>query len=177
MFNTDYHDWGDGPWVRGVDFYQTFVATGPYITRIATKLADKAGDHQPLTLNFAVYEPGQGPPSTWKQISPVRSRVLSAGTDPIIHIFWVAYRSSEVTLTPGKLYAVRFWRDPASPSPSFGTGSTCPGNTPKLSWNISTRRASRNGSKTITSWPSHDEDPAHRRLQRHQPRLGIEAQP
>jgi hypothetical protein len=119
IYNTDSHEWADEPWLAGDSFYQTFVATGPHITRIATKLADKSGDHAYLTLNFAVYEAGKGPPSTWKRISPVRSRFLSGNTDPIIHVFWVPYRSNEVTLTPGKLYAIRLWRDPSSQSETF----------------------------------------------------------
>ncbi len=119
MYNHDWKQWSEKPWVEASDFYQTFKATGPYVTRIATKLADKSGDHYHMTLNFAVYEPNDGPPSTWKRISPVRSRFLSQGTDPIIHIFWVTFRSSEVTLTPGKIYAVRFWRAEVSMSERF----------------------------------------------------------
>lgn len=119
MYNKGPEEWGDSPWTGGTDFYQTFVATSPYITRVATKLADKAGDHDLLTLNYAIYEPNDGPPSKWKRISPIRSRIYDKGTDPIIHIYHVTYRSNEVSLTPGKTYAVRFWRDPSSPSPSF----------------------------------------------------------
>jgi hypothetical protein len=119
MYDADYHEWGDEPWVEGDSFYQTFVATGPHITRIATQLADKSGDCFHLTLNYSIYEAGEGPPSTWKQISPVRSRFLSGNTDPIIHIFWVPYRSDEVQLTTGKLYALRLWRDPSSQSATF----------------------------------------------------------
>ncbi len=111
--------WGKSPWIQGSDFYQTFVATTRHVTRIATRLADKSGDHYYLNLNYAVYETNDGPPSTWKKISPVRSRYLSGGTDPIIHIFHVPYRSSEVTLVPGRTYAVRFWRDPSSQSERF----------------------------------------------------------
>jgi hypothetical protein len=114
-----YEAWGKSPWVGGNDFYQTFVATTPHVTRIGTRLADKSGDHQYMTLDFAVYEPNDGPPSTWKRISPVRSRFLSGSTDPIIHIFWVPYRSNEVQLIPGRTYAIRLWRDPKSQSERF----------------------------------------------------------
>lgn len=114
-----YEAWGESPWVQGSDFYQTFVATTPHVTRIATKLADKSGDHYFLNLNYAVYETNDGPPSTWKRISPVRSRYLSGGTDPIIHIFHVPYRSSEVNLVTGRTYAIRLWRDPSSQSERF----------------------------------------------------------
>ena len=96
MYDTHYDEWGKDPWVGGDDFYQTFVATSNSITRVATKLADKSGDHYHLTLNYAIYATGDGPPSTWKRISPVRSRFLSEGTDPIIHIFWVPFRTNEV---------------------------------------------------------------------------------
>lgn len=119
LYNAAYEEWDRSPWVHASDFFQTFVATSPYITRIATKLADKSGDHYHLTLDYAVYETGDGPPSTWKRISPVRSRFLSGGTDPIIHIFWVPFRSDEVNLTPGKTYALRLWRDPKSQSETF----------------------------------------------------------
>lgn len=119
MYDRDYKDWGESPWQHAPDFYQTFVATQPHITRIATKLADKSGDHYHLTLNYAVYEVNDGAPSTWGRISPVRSRFLSEGTDPIIHIFWVPYRSDEVVLTPGRTYAVRLWRNEISQSETF----------------------------------------------------------
>jgi len=114
-----YEEWGKSPWIQGSDFYQTFVATTPHLTRIATKLADKSGDHHYLNLNYAVYNTNDGPPSTWKRISPVRSRYLSGGTDPVIHIFHVPYRSSEVNLVPGRTYAIRLWRDPSSQSKRF----------------------------------------------------------
>jgi hypothetical protein len=119
LFDGGAEEWGSKPWVGGSDFYQTFIATAPHITRIATKLADKSGDHCHLTLNYAVYEVGDGPPSTWKLVSPVRSRFLSGGTDPIIHIFHVMYRSSEARLVPGRRYAVRLWRAPQSQSETF----------------------------------------------------------
>ncbi|MGQ9651351.1 MAG: hypothetical protein ACUVXJ_14680 [Phycisphaerae bacterium] len=115
----EYEAWGKSPFVNGDDFYQTFVATTHHITRIATRLADKSGDHQILNLNYAVYETNNGPPSTWKKISPVRSRHLSGTTDPIIHIFHVPFRSSEMTLIPGRTYAIRLWRDPSSQSERF----------------------------------------------------------
>lgn len=119
MYNEGYHEWGEKPWIMGSDFYQTFVATTPHITRIAAQLADKSGDHYHLTLNYAVYATGDGPPSGWKRISPVRSRFLAGTVDPIIHIFHVVYRSEEVTLTPGKTYAIRLWRAPQSQSETF----------------------------------------------------------
>lgn len=119
MYDTDWKEWGEKPWASGADFFQTFVATTPHVTRIGTKLADKSGDHYHLTLNYAIYEPNDGPPSEWKRISPVRSRFLSGGTDPIIHIFHVAYRSNEVNLTPGRTYALRLWRNPVSQSETF----------------------------------------------------------
>jgi len=119
MYATSHDEWGEKPWLWGDDFYQTFVATTPHITRVATKLAGKSGDHFHLTLNYAIYETNDGPPSSWKRISPVRSRFLSGGTDPIIHVFWVPYRSSEIALTTGRTYAVRFWRDPVSQSQTF----------------------------------------------------------
>jgi hypothetical protein len=119
MYNKDWHEWGESPWIQADNFYQTFVADGPHVTRFATKLADKTGDHYFMTLNFAIYEVNDGPPSTWKKISPTRQRFLSEGTDPIIHIFWVPYQSKEVVMTPGKTYAMRLWRDPSSQSEEF----------------------------------------------------------
>lgn len=119
MYNQNYTEWAPEPWVWGTDFYQTFVATHPHVTRIATKLAGKAGDHYWLLLNFAIYEPNGGPPSTWTRISPIRSFYLPGTMDPIIHICWGPYRSNEVDLVPGQTYAVRFWRDPSSQSESF----------------------------------------------------------
>lgn len=119
MYDRGAEEWGDEPWLHGDDFYQTFLATGPTVTRVATRIADKRPSYTELRLNYAVYEVNDGPPSSWEQISPVRTRVLSPTTDPIIHIFWVAYRSQEVTLVPGRAYAVRFWRDPESQSTEF----------------------------------------------------------
>jgi hypothetical protein len=119
MYNAAHEEWDPKPWVSGDDFYQTFVATSRHVTRIATKLADKSGDHHFMTLNYAIYATGDGPPPTWKRISPVRSRFLSSGTDPIIHIFWVPYQSKEVELEPGRTYAVRLWRDESSQSKTF----------------------------------------------------------
>lgn len=119
MYNVSYTEWSPAPWLWGTDFYQTFVATGPHITRVGTKLAGKGGDHQELTLNFGVYQTNDGLPSTWQRISPMRSLWISGNTDPIIHVFWEPFRSNEMELTPGQTYAVRFWRDPSSPSPDF----------------------------------------------------------
>ncbi len=119
IFDKAHTEWSDSPWLWGSDFYQTFRAEGNDVTRVATKLAGKSGDHYFLTLNYAIHEPNEGPPESWRRISPVRSRFLSQGTDPIIHIFWVAYRSEEVKLAPGKTYAMRFWRDPSSQSKTF----------------------------------------------------------
>jgi hypothetical protein len=119
MYATKWEEWGQKPWLWGADFYQTFTATGPHVTRIATKLAGKSGDHFHLTLNYAIYSTTDGPPSEWKQISPTRSVFLSEGTDPIIHIHWVPFQSQEVTLEPGKRYAARFWRNEVSQSDTF----------------------------------------------------------
>lgn len=120
MYNVHPDEWGESPYSGdGVDFHQTFVATSPHVTRVAVKLAGKGGDHDILTLHYAIVEPNAGPPSSWKRISPIRTRVFDKGVDPIIHIYHVVYRSSEVKLEVGKTYAVRFWRDPGSPSPNF----------------------------------------------------------
>jgi hypothetical protein len=129
MYNQGFTEWGDSPWVGGTDFYQTFVATHRHVTRIATRLAGKGGDHQPLQLNFAVYETNAGPPSTWQQISPTRAYFVGGNVDPIIHIFWVAFKSSEVTLEVGQTYAVRIWRDPTSASPDFALVARTDGGT------------------------------------------------
>lgn len=119
MYNQGHLEWDEHPWVKGADMYQTFVATGPTVTRVATRLADKTPEYTAIYLNYAIYEPTDGPPSEWKLISPVRTQYLSPTTDPIIHIFWVPYRSNEVTLTPGQTYAVRLWRDERSQSEEF----------------------------------------------------------
>jgi hypothetical protein len=117
-YNSSSDEWGSEPWIWGSNFYQTFVATSPHITRLATKLAGKSGDHAPMTLNFAVYGTNDGPPSSWPQISALRSYPVAGGVDPIIHIFWVAYRSDEMTLTVGEKYAVRMWVAPGSAAES-----------------------------------------------------------
>ncbi len=119
MYNEHYNAWGADPWLWGTDFYQTFVATGRYVTRLATKLAGKSGDHYSMTLNFALYLPNDGPPSTWRRISAIRSQFLPGSMDPIIHVLWVPYRSNEFQLTPGQTYAMRFWRATGSQSDSF----------------------------------------------------------
>jgi hypothetical protein len=49
----------------------------------------------------------------------VRTKYLSPTTDPIIHIFWVPFRSNEVDLVPGETYAVRLWRGEGSTSEEF----------------------------------------------------------
>lgn len=119
MYNEGHHEWGEEPWVHGSDFYQTFVAAGPYVTRIATRLADKRPEYTGLNLNYAIYKPNDAPPSSWERVSPVRSRFLSPTTDPIIHIFWVPFRSNEMKLIPGERYAVRLWRGEGSTSEEF----------------------------------------------------------
>lgn len=119
MYNVNWTDWDESPWVAGTDFYQTFIATSGHVTRIATKLADKTPEYTGLLLNYAIYKANDSEPSTWERISPVRSRFLSSHTDPIIHIFSVPYRSNEVVLVPEGRYAVRFWRDESSQSKQF----------------------------------------------------------
>ena len=129
MYNQGFTEWGSSPWVVGTDFYQTFIATHPHVTRIATRLAGKGGDHDPLNLLFAVYETNDGPPSTWQQISPTRGYFIDGNVDPIIHIFWVAFKSSEVTLNVGQRYAVRIWREPNSAAPDFALVARTDGGT------------------------------------------------
>lgn len=117
-YNSSSTEWGSEPWIWGSDFYQTFIATQPHITRVATKLAGKSGDHAPMTLNFAIYGTNAGPPSTWPQVSAVRTYPVAGNVDPIIHIFWVAYRSDEMNLVVGQKYAVRMWVAPGSSAES-----------------------------------------------------------
>lgn len=118
-YNQSFTEWGSEPWIWGSSFYQTFVATSNHITRLATKLAGKSGDHYALALNFAVYATNDGPPSTWPQISSTRTYQVGGNVDPIIHIFWVAYRSDEMVMTIGQTYAVRIWAAPGSQATSF----------------------------------------------------------
>ncbi len=119
MYNQGYNEWGAEPWKWGSNFYQTFVATQPHITRLATKLAGKEGDHWSMTLNFTICQPNGGPPSTWPQLAPVRSYFIGGNVDPIIHIFWVPYKSNELTLTLGQTYALRVWSAPGSQATNF----------------------------------------------------------
>jgi hypothetical protein len=119
MYNESYTEWASDPWVWGTDFYQTFVATTPDITRLATRLAGKGGDHQSMTLNYAIHEVTASSPSTWPRISDIRSVFLDNNMDPIIHLLWVPYRSSELQLNMGQTYAARWWRAPGSSSPDF----------------------------------------------------------
>ncbi len=118
-YNQHWTEWGQEPWIWGTDFYQTFVAVTPYITRVGTRLAGKGGDHQALKLNYAIYETNANPPSAWRRISPIRSVFMPGTMDPIIHFAYVPYRSNEMTLVPGRSYAARFWRDSSSTSPDF----------------------------------------------------------
>ena len=119
MYNSQWTEWSAEPWIWGTDFYQTFKATGPHITRVATKLAGKSGDHVPMFLNFDIYSTNDGPPSGWTKLTNTRTIWISGNTDPIIHIFWVPYHSNELFLTEGETYAARFWRGPASEAASF----------------------------------------------------------
>jgi len=119
MYDADYTEWTAEPWVWGSDFYQTFVATGPSVTRVATKLAGKNGDHYSMTLNYAIYKTTAGPPSTWTRISPIRTRFLPGTMDPIIHILDVNFLSSEAPTTPGEEYAIRYWLGAGSQSTAF----------------------------------------------------------
>lgn len=119
MYNQSYDEWGSEPWTWGSTFYQTFTATGPTITRLATKLAGKEGDHWSMTLNFALVKADAGLPSNWTQVSPTKSWFIGGNVDPIIHIFWVGYRSSEVTLVPGQTYALKLWAAPGSQAQRF----------------------------------------------------------
>ncbi len=119
MYDAAWTEWAAEPWIWGSDFYQTFTATSGHITRIATKLAGKSGDHQRLYLNHAIYQTNAGPPSGWTQIGATKTVLYSEGTDPIIHIFHVPYRSSDMNLITGNTYAVRFWRGAGSGSSTF----------------------------------------------------------
>jgi len=118
-YNQHFDEWGPSPWIWGSDMYQTFKATSPNITRLVTKLAGKSGDHYWLRLNFAIYRPNDGPPSTWQLVSPIRSYYFGGGVDPIIVYGWVPYRSNEVNLIVGQTYALRLWVAPGSQSTSF----------------------------------------------------------
>lgn len=113
MYNRHYNEWAESPWLHGTDFYQTFTATSDAVTRVAAKLADKhAGPgthHLLLNLNYAIYKANDGPPSTWERISPVRNRIMTGTTDPIIHVHDVNFLSHEVPLTVGETYAFRLW--------------------------------------------------------------------
>lgn len=125
MWGRGFDGWNKPPWenVWGTDFYQTFKATSDSVLRVSTKLSDKnAGPgthHLSMTLNFALYETNEGAPSTWKAISPTRTRFLAGTNDPIIHILDVNYLSSEVKLKVGSEYAVRFWLAPDSECTRF----------------------------------------------------------
>ncbi len=123
MYTRNYTDWAQEPWVWGSNFYQTFVATDTSITRIATKLADKnAGPgthHLLLILGFSIYEANAGSPTTWKKISPTRTRTLLGTMDPIIHILDVNFLSNEVKLVKGQRYAVRYTVEPGSECTQF----------------------------------------------------------
>lgn len=119
MYNKAFTEWGSEPWIWGASMHQTFVAASPYITRIGTRLAGKSGDHHWLLLNLAVYEAGAGSPATWRKVSPTRSIYLGGNVDPIIHFIHAPFRSHELHLTPGRMYAVRFWADPTSQSTTF----------------------------------------------------------
>lgn len=145
MYNAAWTEWASEPWVAGTDFYQTFVATEPHITRLCVRLAGKSGDHFSMTLNMGIYRVSDGPPSTWANISPVRSIFMPGNMDPIIHLLWVPYRSTNMELIPGQMYAARFWRQPGSQSANFSivarsdrgdgyeAGQLYSGNTP-LDW-------------------------------------------
>ena len=118
-YNQNYTEWGSEPWIWGESFYQTFTATTPYVTRMATRLAGKGGDHHWLSLNFAIYRPNAGPPSTWPRVSPVRSFWYGGNVDPIIVMGWVPFRSNEMSLVIGEAYAARLWVAPGSQSTNF----------------------------------------------------------
>lgn len=119
MYNQNYTEWASEPWLWGSSFYQTFVATSHHITRLATKLAGKSGDHYWMVLNFGVYATNGGVPSTWPLISPIRSYYFAGGVDPIIVTAWAPFRSNEMNLTVGQTYALRMWAAPGSQATSF----------------------------------------------------------
>jgi hypothetical protein len=107
MYPRGSEDWGPERehWIWGGDFYQTFVAKSRHITRASTRLAGKR-DHV-TKLSFQLVHVGEGPPSTWEPVSPLRSSPLP---EPIyLFTTWVAWHSQEVNLTPGERYALHLW--------------------------------------------------------------------
>jgi hypothetical protein len=107
MYPRGAEDWGPEKdhWLWGGDFYQTFVARSRHITRASTRLAGKR-DHV-TKLNFQLVKVGEGPPSSWEPVSPVRTTPLP---EPIyLFTSWVAWHSEEVDLIPGEQYALHLW--------------------------------------------------------------------
>lgn len=149
MYNRNFTEWAQEPWLWGSEFYQTFIATTPYVTRAATKLADKSGGpgthHLSMTLDFSIHKTNAGPPSTWERISPIRGRFLGGNVDPIIHIHDVNFLSHEAPLVVGQEYALRLGIRPGSECNSMAVVARPDGGT-----GYAQGRAYVNG--TATNW-------------------------
>lgn len=113
MFDQDFTEWPGNSqgerWIWASEFYQTFVARGRHITRLATSLVQRNENVQNLSMQLV--KPNGGPPSTWPAVLPERSKFIgNIGNDALARfIHFVPYHSSEVTLTPGETYALRVW--------------------------------------------------------------------
>ncbi len=97
--NLDYScfyksDWPSG-W--GTPWYQTFIATGTSINKIAYSCA--SGDTG--TINVSLLKDTGGNVTTWSQVGATKSSGSTIGEA------WVGYRSGQLPTIPGERYAIR----------------------------------------------------------------------
>jgi hypothetical protein len=97
--NLDYScfyksDWPSG-W--GTPWYQTFIATGTSINKIAYSCA--SGDTG--TINVSLLKDTGGNVTTWSQVGVTKSSGSSIGES------WVGYLSGQLPTVPGERYAIR----------------------------------------------------------------------
>lgn len=100
----DYGAVGGYEWdpTGGNPVFQTFIATGTSITRVAFRKADGANTG---TVEFSIHQDTGGNVETWPQVGPTRS--VGRGGSNSDH--WVSWNAGQVSTTPGTRYAVRLY--------------------------------------------------------------------
>ncbi|MCD6395108.1 MAG: LamG domain-containing protein, partial [Planctomycetes bacterium] len=130
----EWNDWG------GWDWYQTFLATGTSVRGVSWRMAG-SGLYDGKTAIVRILEDnGQANVRDWEQVGYSTDGNLNADSDE-----WVRWKSDQVPLTPGKMYAVDihiddgmaiYKRDKDSESYAYGRAYDQDGNPQNFDFNI-----------------------------------------
>ena len=101
--NLDYSCYYKSDWPGGWDstWYQTFIATGTSINKIAYVFAGADADMSGVAVTL-LQDTG-GNVTTWQQVEDPKTGGVSRQSGEA----WVGYRSGDLPTTPGQRYAVR----------------------------------------------------------------------